>query len=105
MIVVVIPAVHEAVVMVKTSPGWPVLFVAEAKVPLANDVSRVVSFLEFFWQCGEAGVQTVGNSRMNNIVKTSVYWVPKKYKRVFQKLKMLFEQERFVILIGKGEKI
>ena len=77
MIVVVIPAIHKAVVMVKAPPGWPVLLVAEPQVPFANDVSRVVSSLEFIWQCGEVGVQPVGNSGMNDIVKTSVYWVPK----------------------------
>ena len=78
MIVVVLQAVHEAVVMVKPPPGRPVLLVAEAKVPLADDVSRVVPSLEFFCHGGEAGVQPVGNSGMKStVVKTSVYWVPK----------------------------
>ena len=65
--------------MVKPSPGWPVLLVAESQVPLTNGVSCVVSFLEFIRQCEEAGVQPIGDSRFDDaIVKTGVNWVPRK---------------------------
>ncbi len=78
MSVVVLIAVQEAVVMVKTPPGRPELLVAGAQMPLANNVGRVVSSLEFICQSGEAGVQPVENVWIkSSVVETGVYWVPK----------------------------
>ena len=61
---IVLGASQEAIETVEPASVGPELLVAEPKVPLANDVCRVVASLEFICQGGEAGVQPVGNSGM-----------------------------------------
>ena len=106
-VVVVLVPNQEAVVVIKPSPGGPVLLVTEAQVPLANDVGRVVSCLEFLRQGREAGVQPVGNGGgYLAVVETGVDRVPREL--VVLKIRRLMNDDgqmalqRTVRIITKG---